>query len=199
METYKVKVRGVRPLLVNRYPMEDQGKAKSRKGTVFNAEKDVKKALYKKADGTLYLPAEHFEGALIKGATQITMRGKKTFKDVVAQSIFVMPRELPLPSHYATWVTTGVIPATRGRVPIARPRWDEWEFEFDIQNVAPEDIDLPTMKNILIEAGKIGVGTFRLKFGKFEVVDIREKPSEVETPRIRGRPRRDIPGEGTIE
>ena len=175
MDKYKVTIKGCRPLLHNRYPMptaESAGK-KVRKATVFNAVADAEKCLYKTTEGKIFQPAIHIEGALIKGACQIPWKGKKTFKDIVAQSIIVMPREIPFKvpkdAKYEVDVTTCVIPATRGRVPVARPRWDEWEFEFTIVNENVDDLDGGTLKNIVVEAGKIGIGTFRLKYGKFEV------------------------------
>ena len=178
MEKYKVTVKGYRPLLVNKYPMptaESAGK-RVRKSTVFNASENAEKCLYKTTDGKIYLPAEHFEGAMIKGAGLILIgagHGKKSFKDIVAQSIMIMPREIPFKTpkdaKFAIDITTCVIPATRGRVPVARPRWDEWSFEFTIINENTDDLDAGTLENILAEAGKIGVGTFRLKYGKFVV------------------------------
>jgi len=176
MEKYKVIVQGYRPLFHNAYPMpsaESAGK-KVRKSTVFNATENAEKCLYRTVEGKIYQPAIHFEGAMIKGACQIQWKGKKTFKDIVAQSVMVMPREIPFKTpkdaKFAIDITTCVIPATRGRIPVARPRWDEWSFEFTIINENTDDLDGETLKNILIEAGKIGVGTFRLKYGKFEVV-----------------------------
>lgn len=179
MEIYKARIVGVRPLLFNRYPIDVREAVKKvKKQSVFNPEENAKKCLYiRPKDNLIYLPAEHIEGALIKGATQIVWRKRKTYKDIVASSVIVMPREIPFlfpkdPSHYIVDITTGVIPSTRGRIPIARPRWDEWKFEFEIRNVQPEDLNLDTMESILIEAGKIGIGTYRLKYGKFIVEEI---------------------------
>lgn len=180
-EKYHAVIHGERPLLHNQYPMptaESAGK-KSRHGTAFNAIVDARKCLYLKPDSDVpYQPAIHIEGAMIKGATQIQWKGKKTFKDIVAQNVIISPREIPFKvpadAKYVVDVTTCVIPATRGRVPVARPRWDDWEFEFDILNSNPEDLDVNTCKNILEEAGKVGIGTFRLKYGKFKVVSFKK-------------------------
>jgi hypothetical protein len=155
-------------------PTAQSAGKKVRKGTVFNAEADAKACLYTKPNSDVpYQPAEHLEGAMIKGACQIQWKGKKTFKDIVAQSIIISPREIPFKepkdAKYEIDVTTCVIPATRGRVPVARPRWDDWAFAFTITNDNTDDLDGDTLKNILVEAGKVGIGTFRLKYGKFEV------------------------------
>ena len=182
IEKYRTVIKGTRPLMVNRYPLEEAatGKGKAPKPTVFDKEKETEKCLYKNAEGIIYIPAEHIEGAMIHGAAKIRIgagQGKKTFKKLVAQDVIIMPREIPFkepkdPSKYIIDLTTGVIPSTGGRVPIARPRWDEWSLEFTIINNNPGDISIETMENILIEAGKEGIGTYRLKYGKFEVEGI---------------------------
>jgi len=179
IEKYRAVIQGIRPLLHSRYPLdESQLGKKARKSTVFIAERDAKKCLYMTTDGKIYQPAEHLEGALIKGAAQIPWKGKKSFKDIVAQSVMVMPREIPFKvpadAKYTIDITTCVNQTTRGRLPVARPRWDEWEFEFTIINENTDDLDGGTLRNILEEAGKIGIGTFRLKYGKFIVKDFQK-------------------------
>ena len=80
----------------------------------------------------------------------------------------------PQAKNYATDVRLAVIPTTRGRVPVARPRWDEWDMEFVIRVMDPEYLDQSTLKEILEIAGREqGIGTFRPKFGRFEVVDLK--------------------------
>lgn len=180
MKKYKVHIKGIRPLIHKKYPLDEQTlNTKSKKSTVFDVEKEIESCLYKDAEGKIYQPSAHIEACLIKGATQIKWQGKKTFKDLVAQGIFVDDDKLRFkvpenPEDFEVDITTAVIPATRGRMPIARPKWNEWEFEFTLTNHADEHISKDTLENILVEAGKIGIGTYRLKFGKFEPVSVEE-------------------------
>lgn len=168
---YHVKIHGIRPLLHHKFGDPGSLGKKARRSINFDPVAEADKALYKNPKtGRIYQPAEHLEGAMIKGAAQIQMKGKKTFKSAVAQSIIIQPREISLPQEYEVDITTGVIPATRGRVQVARPRWDNWELEFDIIDTSEtDDINTNTMRNILEEAGKVGIGTFRLKYGQFAV------------------------------
>jgi hypothetical protein len=176
LKKWHVIIRGLRPLIHNKYPLNIEGViSKVRKGTVFDPEQQAKDCLYTNTKGVIYQPAEHIEGAMIKGATQVKYKGKKSYKDIVAQNLIVQPREIKLPQEYRIDITTGVIPATRGRITIARPAWDEWTLEFDvIDTSAYQDINTGILKNIIEEAGKVGIGTFRLKYGKFEVVSVEE-------------------------
>jgi len=59
----------------------------------------------------------------------------------------------------------------RNRIPRARPRFDNWELEFEIINKDPTIINKDVLKQILIDAGKYyGIGDYRPDYGLFEVV-----------------------------
>lgn len=174
---YKVKIHGIRPLIHHKFSDPASLGRKSRRALVFDPAAEAEKGLYRNAKGKIYQPAEHLEGAMIKGAAQIQMKGKKTFKNAVAQSLIIQPREISLPQEYRTDVTTAVIPSTRGRVQVARPAWDKWELEFEVVDTSEqEDINEETMRNIMEEAGKVGIGTYRLKYGQFAVDSVTKVP-----------------------
>lgn len=176
MLDYAVKIRGIVPLLINRYPIDATGITKKKpKGTLFNAKEAVEKCLYRNAKGEIYQPSDHIEGALIKVGSSINIAGagKKTYKDQMKTNIQVLPIEIPFPNgeKFATDVRLCVIPATRGRVPVARPRWDEWEFDFTIRVFDETLLSGEILRELLETAGTTkGIGTYRPKFGRFEVV-----------------------------
>lgn len=177
MKRYQVKVKGIRPLLHKRYPMEDFTGSKGRRSTVFDAEAEVEKCFYRDDKGNIVQPTNHFEGAIVKGATQIQFKGKKTFKDLAAQGLLIVDDYIPFTSDsndYEVDIMTAVNKTTRGRMPIARPKWNNWEFDFTLVSNVEDHINLGTLKNILDEAGKIGIGTYRMKYGQFEVVSVEE-------------------------
>ena len=175
LKDYDVTIRGTAPLMHNRYPMEATGITKKhQRGTLFNAEGEVKKTYYVNSKGEIYQPAEHIEGALIQAGSAKTVPGlgKKTYKDQMKTNIAVLPVEIPFPNgkNYKTDVRLAVIPATRGRVPVARARWDEWEFNFTLRVFDDSLLDCETLKELLEMAGKTkGIGTYRPKYGRFEV------------------------------
>lgn len=175
MQDYNVTIKGIVPLMHNRYPLDATSLAKkSQRGTLFNATEEVKKTYYVNEKGEIYQPSDHIEGALIQSGSSKTVPGlgKKTYKDQMKTNIAVLPPEIPFPmgKDYKTDVRLCVIPATRGRVPVARARWDDWELNFTLRVFDETLLDGETLKEILEIAGKTkGIGTYRPKFGRFEV------------------------------
>ena len=179
MQDYKVKIKGVVPLMHNRYPLDATAISKKKpKGTLFNAEELVKKCLYMTTKGEIYQPADHIEGALIKVGSSINIAGagKKTYKDQMKTNVQVMPQQIPFPNgdKYETDVRLAVIPATRGRIPVARPMWNEWEFNFTLRVFDETLLSGEVLRELLENAGKTqGIGTYRPKFGRFDVVEFK--------------------------
>jgi len=175
MKKFKVKIRGVAPLLQHRFPETEEDKPQRRKVGVLDWSKEVEEALYKKSDGTVYEPSTHIEGAMIKAASnfQIPGRGKKTYKDLFKSAVFVEPLEIPLePQKYTVDRRPVVMPG--GRIVRSRPKFENWGLTFDVI-VTEEELRAETVKNILIYAGNyIGIGDFRPKFGRFEVVEFKD-------------------------
>jgi hypothetical protein len=72
---------------------------------------------------------------------------------------------------YPTWqVDIRPVVIQRSRILRARPRFDEWELEFEVINKEPTMIPQERLELILKDAGKhYGLGDFRPEFGLFEV------------------------------
>ena len=177
MKKYNVRIRGIRPLIHNRYDLDEaQKKRKKQKGSTFNPEKEVEKSLYRNTKGEIYQPADHIEGALIKTGPKFVIpnASRKTYKDRMKSQIFVSPSQISFngnSNNYEIDIRSGVVPSTRGRIAIARPRWDNWEFDFQIQVLDENLVSGDILKEILETAGREqGIGTYRPKFGLFEVV-----------------------------
>jgi hypothetical protein len=169
---FKVKVKGMAPLLFNRYPDEDNPDGKSKAKRVQpTKDEQVEKSLYRNEKGKIYQPSEHFVGSMVKAGTNFKLEGKKTYKDVVKGGVFIEPLKIEhlKQAYVADWRGV-VIPSTRGRVMKGRARMDEWELEFDLICIDPRAED-NVIKNILEYAGAyIGVGDYRPRYGRFEVV-----------------------------
>lgn len=177
VQDFKVKIRGIVPLMHNRYPLDAMMITKKKpRGTLFNPVESAKSCLYVNANNEIYQPSDHIEGALIQVGSSKTVpgQGKKTYKDQMKTNIAIMPVEIPflMGKDYKVDTRLCVIPATRGRVPVARPRWDRWEFDFTIRVFDETLLDGDTVKELLEPAGKTkGIGTYRPKFGRFEVAE----------------------------
>lgn len=178
-KVYRVTIKGTKPLMHNRYPIEDQCLKKKRK-RAFNPREEVEKCLYKDSNGNIYQPAIHIEASLIKSAVDFPWKGRKSFKSIVSNGIEVIPEKIPFeipadPSKYEIDIRSVVNPNTRGRQPKARPVWKDWQFSFHIKVDEPDELDAKTLKSILINAGKrYGIGTYRQKFGRFKVKNFKE-------------------------
>jgi len=85
----------------------------------------------------------------------------------------VFPQEIPFkipvnPEEYSVDERPVVI--QRSRVLAWRPMWREWEFDFTLRILQEGMIDDSTVKEVLEHAGAyMGIGSFRPKFGRFEV------------------------------
>jgi hypothetical protein len=168
-ENFKVTVKGIAPLLANRFSfMENDGRV----GKIKDPKIECETTVYKTKEGLLYQPAEHFEASMTKAATnfKIPGQGKKSFKDAFKGGIFVEPLEI---IHKIQKWEPDIRPVViqRARVPKGRAKFVEWELEFTIKNI-DERISGAILKQILEEAGRyFGVGDYRPKFGRFEVIN----------------------------
>ena len=186
---FLVHIEGIRPLMFKRFPSADEKPLPS--GSIADPAKEAEKGLYRDGKkGTIYLPAEHIEGALINAGKgfKIPGLGKKTFKDEIAQNVIVEPQQIPFkvpsdPEGYEIDDRIVVIKGS-GRLRSYRPRWNNWEFEFKVRYDQSNGklIDRNTLATLMQYAGKIGIGTYRLKFGKFRVVSVTELKSSGKKP-----------------
>lgn len=196
MKFYEVKIQGISDLLQHRFPGEEP--QPSEKGgisaTIGSAsskhETDWIQSLYLLEDGRLYQPEQHLHGAMIKAATLIKMPGRrgKTYKDFVIANIFIVPAFIPhrvtfsdfqkarkesgpVPDGYPDRVYIDRRPVRIQKARIMRLRGalvKGWELEFQIE-CTDDNIRGDILKLILDEAGKIGIGDFRPRFGRFMV------------------------------
>ena len=180
MKTYEVEIKGVTPLLFNKFNEADiSDKVKKRTGAV--ADKNVEDKLYKTDDGQVYTPATHLIGCIGNAAKEFKIPGKRTstYSKLVASSISVEPFAIVHKKQkWDVFSISAVIPATRGRAMVHRPRLNEWALAFTmgVDDGVPEE----TLKNILDHAGQyVGIGDWRPQkrgqFGKFIVTKFEEK------------------------
>jgi len=178
MTKIDVSIKGIVPLLQHRFPEAEQIEEKvSKRSGVPNREKEIEQALYKLPDGTIYQPSTHIEGALVNAAKNFKISGKrgKTYKDLVKSAVFVSPEAIPHKiQKYTVDERAVVMPSTRGRIIRRRPRFDDWELDFQI-DVNDEQMPVEVLKQILDYAGSsVGIGDFRPKYGRFIVTKFKE-------------------------
>jgi len=191
---YKVsaRIQGTAPILQHAFGTaaleELQQEAKQRTGQV-DYSLEWMQTMYAGADGYLYQPATHVEGALQKAASAFKVKGKagKTFKDAVKAYAYVAPEQphllwagQPIPNPTKDLLTTptdalqvSVMHVKVQRAAVARARLMinvGWELEFTI-DVIDDQLPQAVVKEALIEAGRaVGIGDYRPRYGRFNVI-----------------------------
>jgi hypothetical protein len=172
MQTVSVRIVGIAPLLMNRYPIEMSSDTKAkRRDEQYSPEKDAEKALYRDEEIGCYAPSAWLEACLRDVAKGFkAARGKGTLKGTVLASVFVEPEKIPF--HKRTFDEIDIRPVVimKNRVVKGRPRFNSWSLEFKI-NYDENRIEGATLKQLMEEAGITkGIGDYRPKFGRFKVV-----------------------------
>ena len=181
MYSINVEIKGITPLLQNRFMQSDlEGKSKKKSGAEMDKETSIK--LYLTPDQKIYQPATHLVGCLINAAKSFQIRGKKraTYSKLFGSSINIVPDAIVHKiQDWDEFVTTAVNPNTRGRMIVKRPQLNEWELSFTIQ-VLDDSIAEDVVKEILDYGGRyVGIGDWRPdkkgKFGQFMVTKFKRE------------------------
>lgn len=161
-----VTIKGARPLLMNDSFDEESGPSK--KGKVYDDAEECEKRLIKDKDGNICQKAIHFEASMIKSATEFKFQGNKTYKDLFKAGVFVEP--LFIPHLLNKWeIDKQKVRIGSAGIMRARPRFDEWELEFQIRCM-DDRIEFLVLKQVLENAGMyIGVGDYRPRYGLFDI------------------------------
>ena len=176
---YSVEIKGMSPLLMNRFlPAELETKVK--RGSTKDV--SVEDKLYLTEDGRPYLPGTYIRNALIEAGKSIRIkgRGKSTYSKLLGSSLIVQPDNIIINSStgWEPFTTTAVNPTTKGRVVVTRPMFKDWTLSFEA--VVLDDIPEEVFRNILDEAGRyVGIGDWRPAkkgmYGKFIVTKLLRK------------------------
>jgi len=196
MKTAKVKIRGAAPLLMHSAALVDPTNPATRAIHNLTAKKTKKTdadideiarlefigGLYVNADGVPCIPMENLEAVVRAGATA-QRKGKDTQCAVYCTSVEGDTDSTPLvydgpsdpdelyklPQHvHRCSVCIGKV-----RVMRVRPKFPTWELDFllhiDEEMMSPRDVE-----RALVFAGHMkGLGDYRPKYGRFEVVDFK--------------------------
>ena len=163
-----VKVKGIAPLLMNKFSEPVQGESKRGK-KVYVPEEEAERKTYRTTDGKLYLPSTHFKASMVKASSDFTMTGRKKYKEYVKAGVFIETQEIVLDQQeYEIHAEPVVIQIAI--VMSLRPKFKVWSCSFVIE-IVDEMVNQTTLKEILTMAGKYkAVGDYRPEYGRFEVV-----------------------------
>jgi len=187
MKTVQIVVRGTSPLLMDKFNA-DVLTPRTRKVDVQREtpQEEAKRQLYVMPDGAFYIPSAAIARLLRDAGANHKQRGsRKSVRHIVPAAVRVDGPYLKLTNgdgktlltHFAVDSRSGVIPATKGRVMIHRPMFENWSLNFALQ-IDESLLSADFVRELLIEGGKqIGIGSFRLEkggeFGAFEITEWR--------------------------
>jgi len=175
---YKVVIKGVTPLLQNRFAGgETIGTTKKKASTI--KENKVEDTLYRFPNKKIYQPAESIRQALIE-AGKAFKKGKSNLSKIFASFVLIQPEAIEHKKQI--WVTDRravVIPSTKGRVMRNRGKFEEWILEFEVIVLDSDEITESILHDALEHAGHyIGIGDYRPQkkgmYGRFIITSIKE-------------------------
>jgi len=185
MYTISVTVQGVAPLMQHRFPIpefETMGKGGRKQSGAVDYSEEWRNYLYVTADGDIYQPASHFDGAMTKAAAAFKITGKRgmSYKELFKASVFTSPdlilhgvkepAQLDTDGDKQLYLDLRPVVVQRARVVRIRPTFKAgWRLSFEIE-VIDDQISPEIVQDILTYAGKaVGVGDNRPRFGRFTV------------------------------
>lgn len=192
MKTYKVRIKGITPLLHHRMTEEVlmgllQAKSKKKKVSAERSPREIAEQHAYQCPKTkdCYIPAGYISGAFAYAAAEYKQTSSKKSYKSIAQGIFrpiseninlIDSKNKPLRDFEVD--IRKATNFTAGAVAVCRPRFDAWEAEFDLA-LNTDLISESMALQILTDAGvRAGIGSFRVAkngwFGQFSVTHFKE-------------------------
>jgi len=175
---YNVEIKGITPLLQNRFAGGEPDTS-TKKKTTTTKENAVEDTLYKNLKGEVYQPSECLKQALIESGKAFK-KGKSNLSKTFAAFIMVTPESIV--HNNQKWITDRravVIPATKGKVMRNRARFDNWSLNFQVTILDDDEISEKVLHDALDYVGHyIGIGDYRPQkkgmYGRFIITSIKE-------------------------
>lgn len=193
----EVTIQGVSAMLQHRFTgVEEALSPVKRKSGSLEKEHLLEwtKTMYAR-DGHLVIPAIHLEQCMVSAAVNFRIKGagRKTYKDAFLGGVIVIEPIIPITRNGAiipapteedakynqydepVYIDLRPVRVQRARVPRARVCINAgWEAKFSI-NVIDEQISAEVVEAVLEFGGRQkGIGDYRPKFGRFEIVSLAE-------------------------
>lgn len=189
MKTYEIKIKSICPMLhhgAQAVGMQEQS-LKKKGGTALTGNPDEwKDTIYYKDGIGIYLPAMSFEACIKNAAKQFKITGRATATKYVDSGVFCIDEYLPFLVNGKPIMSlddprividkrTVKNPSTKGRNVRYRAKFDEWASSFKILVHADDYLSDKLLSEIIVYGGLyVGVGDYRPKFGRFNLVSMKE-------------------------
>lgn len=185
MKTYTVEIRGLTPLLQNRFTESNEQQKSTRAAVVSmkDPRKEAELAAHKlPSEDGFFIPSQAIFRLIRESASHHKIRGTRRSAKYSIPGAVRMPDEIiPIIDENGSNIQTFeidarpvVIPATKGRIMKYRPRFNQWGAKFNIC-VNTDILDAEFIHQLIQEGGYAnGLGDFRPQtsgpFGTFQVV-----------------------------
>lgn len=199
MYQVNVRVRGTTPILQHAFTgatLENLMGKKEKVAGTRDYSCEWMDTMYATADGFIYQPANHLEGAMIRSAVKFPVAGKKgkSHKDNFKGYVYVKPLEIlhlwngePISAPTADLLTNptehlciNIARVVVNRAAVARARLqlsEAWELAFTIE-VVENGIKPDLLYDVLADAGRsVGIGDWRPRYGRFTVTTFEQVPA----------------------
>ena len=133
MQKVKATIKGISALLMHAFPMVPIVGIENK-----SPEEQAELSLYRLADkngrpGEIYVPGNALQRCIVAAGAFSKGKGRATLVKTVAACVFIEPDALVIkPQEYTIDSRRVIIAATRGAVVRHRPRFDEWEVDFNL-------------------------------------------------------------------
>ena len=188
MKTFRVKIEGISPLLINRFKEEaeiPQKMKKSGKRDYGTPREQAESTLYADENGLCWIPATWIKGAITSVSSDYKLpSSRKSVRSVIGGAVIPVEEKLYFVEKYKIGnceVDARPCVVQRARIMRYRGRFEKWSVEVNLQ-IEDDILDEDNVHQMLIDAGRrCGVGDFRAQkggpFGRFRVCNWEEVKS----------------------
>ena len=187
MKTTTITIQGVTPLLMHNGrladPLDPAAKAiaaiSKKRSKTDEDHYALRKAewygsLYTDSDGEPCIPGECIEACLVDGAKRYKLGKASKGGIIIDDDVKIQykgPKNIDKLWDDGGYIKVAGVKVQRNRVIRSRPMFPEWSLTFDVlwDEFAIEDED--RLFEIVESAGRCGLGDWRPKFGRFELVE----------------------------
>jgi len=186
MKRLKVKIKGTKPLLMNKFVGDtEDGNEKVTRGKkdYGTPQEQAEKVTYLDKKGKVYVPWTWIAGTLKTVASDFksSISKRKSLKAIIGGAALFEDEKIYFTDGFTKEdfeVHTTPVVIKGSRISRHRPKFDSWELEFTLA-LDSSLVTLPEFTAVLEDAGRrAGIGDYRISkggpFGTFKVLSIKE-------------------------
>ena len=181
MKTISVKIKGLSPILINRFKEQDElveAVKKSTKKDYGTPREQAEATAYRdEKSKKIWVPSTWITGAIKTVASDYKLPGsRKSMKSVSGGAIFPLEEKIYFENNLKlkdVEIDSRPVVIQRARIMRHRARLEEWALSFDIE-IDETILPVDSVHEVMIDAGKrAGIGDFRPQkggpFGRFVI------------------------------